>query len=136
AILRDPAFVGDENGFSVHTRWIETEFDNTIEPFTAPGDAETEETPRQTVVVEVGGRRLEASLPGDPAPAGGNPAGATKATPRPATPRPRRRRARPWWWRSAVAGWKCHCPVTSRSPEAIGRVRPRPNRAGVAAAPR
>ncbi|ACU95656.1 acetyl/propionyl/methylcrotonyl-CoA carboxylase subunit alpha [Saccharomonospora viridis] len=82
AILRDPAFVGDENGFSVHTRWIETEFDNTIEPFTAPGDAETEETPRQTVVVEVGGRRLEVSLPGDLALAGGNRAGATKAKPR------------------------------------------------------
>lgn len=82
AILRDPAFVGDENGFSVHTRWIETEFDNTIEPFTAPGDAETEETPRQTVVVEVDGRRLEVSLPGDLALAGGNRAGATKAKPR------------------------------------------------------
>lgn len=33
-VVRDPAFVGDENGFSVHTRWIETEFENTIEPFT------------------------------------------------------------------------------------------------------
>ncbi len=80
-ILRDPAFVGDDNGFSVHTRWIETEFDNTIGPFTAPTDAETDETPRQTVVVEVGGRRLEVSLPGDLALSGGN-AGAAKAKPR------------------------------------------------------
>jgi acetyl-CoA/propionyl-CoA carboxylase biotin carboxyl carrier protein len=62
-IVSDPAYVGDGQSFSVHTRWIETEFDNTIEPFTA-----TEELPepdeRQSVVVEVGGRRLEVSLPG------------------------------------------------------------------------
>jgi acetyl-CoA/propionyl-CoA carboxylase, biotin carboxylase, biotin carboxyl carrier protein len=59
-IVRDPAFV---ESFTVHTRWIETEFDNTIEPFVA-----TEELPeadeRQNLVVEVGGRRLEVSLPG------------------------------------------------------------------------
>ncbi len=30
AVVRDPAFVGDEHGFAVHTRWIETEFDNTV----------------------------------------------------------------------------------------------------------
>ncbi|PRX44337.1 biotin carboxyl carrier protein /biotin carboxylase [Prauserella shujinwangii] len=85
AILRDPAFVGDDSGFSVHTRWIETEFDNTIEPFTAPAEssaAEQEAAPRQTVVVEVGGRRLEVSLPGDLALGGGNGGGAAKAKPR------------------------------------------------------
>jgi acetyl-CoA/propionyl-CoA/long-chain acyl-CoA carboxylase, biotin carboxylase, biotin carboxyl carrier protein len=63
AILRDPAFTA-EKGFTVHTRWIETEFDNTIEPFANPAEA-AEDEPRQTVVVEVGGRRLEVSLPGD-----------------------------------------------------------------------
>ncbi|MCE7006000.1 acetyl/propionyl/methylcrotonyl-CoA carboxylase subunit alpha [Kibdelosporangium philippinense] len=62
AIVRDPAFASD---FTVHTRWIETEFDNKIEPFTAPGEISAEESPRHTVVVEVGGRRLEVSLPGD-----------------------------------------------------------------------
>jgi acetyl-CoA/propionyl-CoA carboxylase biotin carboxyl carrier protein len=71
AIVRDPAFVGDEKGFSVHTRWIETEFDNTIEPFTAPAEAAEEPEARQSVVVEVGGRRLEVSLPGDLAIGGG-----------------------------------------------------------------
>ncbi|NIH82503.1 acetyl/propionyl/methylcrotonyl-CoA carboxylase subunit alpha [Amycolatopsis viridis] len=70
-VVRDPAFVGDEDGFSVHTRWIETEFDNQIEPFTAAAEAEDEAEPRQTVVVEVGGRRLEVSLPGDLALSGG-----------------------------------------------------------------
>ncbi|PPK69766.1 acetyl/propionyl/methylcrotonyl-CoA carboxylase subunit alpha [Actinokineospora auranticolor] len=81
AIVRDPAFIGDDNGFSVHTRWIETEFDNTIEPFT--GGAEAAETePRQTVVVEVGGRRLEVSLPGGFALGGTGGGTATKARPR------------------------------------------------------
>jgi len=82
-IVRDPAYVGDGEKFSVHTRWIETEFDNTIEPFTAAGEA-PEEEPRQTVVVEVGGRRLEVSLPGGfaagAAPAAG--AAASRAKPR------------------------------------------------------
>jgi acetyl-CoA/propionyl-CoA carboxylase biotin carboxyl carrier protein len=66
AIVSDPAFIGDDNGFTVHTRWIETEWDNTVEPFTGGGAVDQEEAqPRQTVVVEVGGRRLEVSLPGD-----------------------------------------------------------------------
>ncbi|OBF27929.1 acetyl/propionyl/methylcrotonyl-CoA carboxylase subunit alpha [Mycobacterium sp. ACS4331] len=66
AVVSDPAFIGDDNGFSVHTRWIETEWDNTIEPFTGGGAVDAEEAePRQKVVVEVGGRRLEVSLPGD-----------------------------------------------------------------------
>jgi acetyl-CoA/propionyl-CoA carboxylase biotin carboxyl carrier protein len=61
-IVRDPAYVGDGTTFSVHTRWIETEFDNRIEPFAEPGEL-PEDGERQTVVVEVGGRRLEVSLP-------------------------------------------------------------------------
>ncbi|SFW43818.1 acetyl/propionyl/methylcrotonyl-CoA carboxylase subunit alpha [Amycolatopsis australiensis] len=82
-IVNDPAFVGDENGFSVHTRWIETEFDNQIEPFVAPDVETPEEAPRQNVVVEVGGRRLEVSLPGGFALEGGGGGGAAvKAKPR------------------------------------------------------
>ena len=66
AVVSDPAFIGDGDGFSVHTRWIETEWENTIEPFTGVEPLDEEETlPRQTVVVEVGGRRVEVSLPGD-----------------------------------------------------------------------
>jgi len=66
-IVRDEAFVGD---FTVHTRWIETDFDNRIEPFVSDTELPAEE-PRQNVVVEVGGRRLEVSLPGGFASAGG-----------------------------------------------------------------
>ncbi|MGW5270655.1 acetyl/propionyl/methylcrotonyl-CoA carboxylase subunit alpha [Rhodococcus sp. NPDC003994] len=65
AVVSDPAFIGTEDGFDVHTRWIETEWNNTVEPFTAGAPIEEgDDAPRQNVVVEVGGRRLEVSLPG------------------------------------------------------------------------
>ncbi|MEU0281213.1 acetyl/propionyl/methylcrotonyl-CoA carboxylase subunit alpha [Streptomyces sp. NPDC088147] len=61
-VVTDPAFTSDP--FTVHTRWMETEFTNDIPPFAAPTDAETDDEPgRETVVVEVGGKRLEVSLP-------------------------------------------------------------------------
>jgi acetyl-CoA/propionyl-CoA carboxylase, biotin carboxylase, biotin carboxyl carrier protein len=77
AVVADPAFASDE--FTVHTRWIETEWDNQVPPFEGGADASEEAAARQTVVVEVGGRRLEVSLPGDLALGGGAPA---KAAPR------------------------------------------------------
>jgi acetyl-CoA/propionyl-CoA carboxylase biotin carboxyl carrier protein len=66
AVVSDPAFAPDDPKapFTVHTRWIETEFDNRIEPWSGPaGESQAEEDPRETVVVEVGGKRLEVSLP-------------------------------------------------------------------------
>ena len=79
-VVSDPAFVGTEHGFGVHTRWIETEWDNTVEPFTAAAGIEDDESvPRQTVVVEVGGRRLEVTLPGDLAISGNGGTTAKKA---------------------------------------------------------
>jgi acetyl-CoA/propionyl-CoA carboxylase biotin carboxyl carrier protein len=66
AVVADPAFIGDDDGFAVHTRWIETEWNNTVEPFTGGGQVDEEESlPRQTIVVEVGGRRVEVSIPAD-----------------------------------------------------------------------
>ncbi|TDO44119.1 acetyl-CoA/propionyl-CoA carboxylase biotin carboxyl carrier protein [Kribbella sp. VKM Ac-2527] len=60
-VVSDPAFVGTD-GFAVHTRWIETEFDNQIPAY--DGIAETAESAeRETVTVEVGGKRLEVVLP-------------------------------------------------------------------------
>ncbi|MET8056473.1 acetyl/propionyl/methylcrotonyl-CoA carboxylase subunit alpha [Streptomyces microflavus] len=62
AVVTDPAFTTDP--FTIHTRWIETEFVNEIKPFAAPAEADAEdEAGRETVVVEVGGKRLEVSLP-------------------------------------------------------------------------
>ncbi|MEU7592756.1 biotin carboxylase N-terminal domain-containing protein [Streptomyces sp. NPDC039022] len=66
-VVKDPTFAPELTGsaepFRVHTRWIETEFVNDIKPFAAPGTDEAEADTRETVVVEVGGKRLEVSLP-------------------------------------------------------------------------
>jgi acetyl-CoA/propionyl-CoA/long-chain acyl-CoA carboxylase, biotin carboxylase, biotin carboxyl carrier protein len=62
AVVRDPAFVASGGSFGVHTRWIETEFDNQLAPY--DGATETAEAgERGRVTVEVGGKRLEVVLP-------------------------------------------------------------------------
>lgn len=59
AVVNDPDFTSDP--FRVHTRWIETEFNNTIEPY---GSSESSPTPgRQRITVEVDGHRFEVELP-------------------------------------------------------------------------
>ncbi len=62
AVLTDPAFVAADGHFGVHTRWIETEFVSTIEPYVGTMGA-TEPVENNTYVVEVNGRRLEVRLP-------------------------------------------------------------------------
>ena len=81
AIVSDPAFAPEGDGsFTVHTRWIETEFDNQIPPYSGPSaEAPAEDPERQTVVVEVGGQRLEVSLPAGLSLGGGNGGGGTAA---------------------------------------------------------
>jgi acetyl-CoA/propionyl-CoA carboxylase biotin carboxyl carrier protein len=76
AVVRDEAFTSEP--FRVHTRWIETEWDNRVQPYDAAPAEHEEEAPRQTVVVEVGGRRLEVSLPAGLAAGGGAPGAAAK----------------------------------------------------------
>ncbi|AFT99118.1 acetyl/propionyl/methylcrotonyl-CoA carboxylase subunit alpha [Nocardia brasiliensis] len=89
AIVEDPAFIGDGEKFDVYTKWIETEWTNTVEPYTGAAPAEEDEAlPRQKVVVEVGGRRVEVSLPGQfslggGAAAAGNGAGVVRKKPKP-----------------------------------------------------
>ena len=62
AVVRDPAFTDEP--FRVHTRWIETEFHADIPPYQADGRAEAGAAePRERVTVEVGGKRLEVTLP-------------------------------------------------------------------------
>jgi acetyl-CoA/propionyl-CoA/long-chain acyl-CoA carboxylase, biotin carboxylase, biotin carboxyl carrier protein len=65
AVVEDPAFAPlDGTPFSVHTRWIETGFVNTIPAYVPDGAAADEQArPRESVVVEVGGKRLEVTLP-------------------------------------------------------------------------
>ena len=76
AVVRDPAFTSEP--FTVHTRWIETEWEGGIEPFTARGEAAPGTEERETVVVEVGGKRLEVKLPSKLLRAGPAPAAATR----------------------------------------------------------
>jgi acetyl-CoA/propionyl-CoA carboxylase biotin carboxyl carrier protein len=69
AVVSDPAYVGastpDGSGeFTVYTQWIETDFDNQITPYAGDSADADEPEERQTVTVEVGGRRLEVVLPG------------------------------------------------------------------------
>lgn len=60
-IVRDPAFTSEP--FSIYTRWIETEFENDIEPWSGSLPEAEDAAPRQNVVVEVAGKRIEVSLP-------------------------------------------------------------------------
>ncbi|MGI3779988.1 MAG: acetyl/propionyl/methylcrotonyl-CoA carboxylase subunit alpha [Janthinobacterium lividum] len=85
-VLDDPAFTAADGVFGVHTRWIETEFDNTIEPWRGTTADAPDQDERERVVVEVGGRRLEVVLPAGLG-AGARSSGATK------TRRPARRSA-------------------------------------------
>src|SRR6476646_9309919 len=76
AVVRDEAFTSEP--FTVHTRWIETEWDNQVPAYDAAPAEPDEAAPRQTVVVEVGGRRLEVSLPAGLAAGGAAPGAAAK----------------------------------------------------------
>jgi acetyl-CoA/propionyl-CoA carboxylase biotin carboxyl carrier protein len=86
AVVRDPAFTSEP--FTIFTRWIETEFDNTIEPYAGAAGESAEAAERETIVVEVGGKRLEVSLPagfGAAAGGGGTTAGRRAAPKRSAS---------------------------------------------------
>ena len=65
AAVADPAFApaDPDQPFTVHTRWIETEFDNAIPPWSGAGTDPAEPEARESVVVEVGGKRLVVVLP-------------------------------------------------------------------------
>jgi acetyl-CoA/propionyl-CoA/long-chain acyl-CoA carboxylase, biotin carboxylase, biotin carboxyl carrier protein len=58
-VVREPAFAED---FAVHTGWIEAELGDRIQPH-QPVATPEEAAGRERVVVEVGGRRLEVTLP-------------------------------------------------------------------------
>jgi acetyl-CoA/propionyl-CoA carboxylase biotin carboxyl carrier protein len=74
SVVDDPAYIGatgslagPDDGvgeFGVYTSWIETEYDNQLEPYVAAGDDPDEPLERERVVVEVGGKRVEVVLPG------------------------------------------------------------------------
>jgi acetyl-CoA/propionyl-CoA carboxylase, biotin carboxylase, biotin carboxyl carrier protein len=105
AVVTDPAFTAEP--FSVHTRWIETEFGG-VPPWQGDsagsgGSGSGAAAPRERITVEVGGKRLEVVLPAGlggsgrlarGSAAGGLGAGSGRAaTGRAATGRPGRRGA-------------------------------------------
>ena len=63
-IVRNPAFAPEDGApFSIFTRWIETEYDNRIEPWSGELEDAAVRPERTTVVVEVDGRRVAVALP-------------------------------------------------------------------------
>jgi acetyl-CoA/propionyl-CoA carboxylase biotin carboxyl carrier protein len=67
-VLTNPAYVGASNPsgegeFSVYTTWIETDYDNKIQPYDGEHGEADDAGERQTVVVEVGGKRLSVVIP-------------------------------------------------------------------------
>ncbi|MDE1047800.1 MAG: biotin/lipoyl-binding protein [Candidatus Nanopelagicales bacterium] len=64
-VVNDPAFApaDAQTPFTVHTRWIETEFKNEIPAYSGDSHEIDESSARQSVVVEVNGKRLEVTLP-------------------------------------------------------------------------
>jgi acetyl-CoA/propionyl-CoA carboxylase biotin carboxyl carrier protein len=85
AVVSDPAFTAEP--FEVHTRWIETEFAGEIPPYSG-GTPAAEPGARERITVEVGGRRLEVTVPA------GFGVGSTAAPALTARPGPAGRRSR------------------------------------------
>jgi acetyl-CoA/propionyl-CoA carboxylase biotin carboxyl carrier protein len=59
-VVRDPSFVDEP--FRIHTRWIETEWDNCVPAFAGAASLDPAHE-RSTVVVEIAGKRIEVTIP-------------------------------------------------------------------------
>ncbi|OIH92181.1 MULTISPECIES: biotin carboxylase N-terminal domain-containing protein [unclassified Curtobacterium] len=79
AVVSDPAFATpDDEPFSVYTQWIETDFQNDIPAWSGSPEELPAPAARESVVVEVQGKRIEVTMPsivGGGAAAGRRPAG-------------------------------------------------------------
>jgi acetyl-CoA/propionyl-CoA carboxylase biotin carboxyl carrier protein len=124
AVVDDPAFTAEP--FSVHTRWIETEFAGNLPPYS--GERAHADVPeREQITVEVGGKRLEVVLPaglaglaggagssGGPGAAGAQSAGPAVRQPRgdrPRADRPRGDRPRADHHSGGAGGDALVCPM-------------------------
>ncbi|PZE68115.1 biotin carboxylase N-terminal domain-containing protein [Curtobacterium sp. MCBD17_021] len=64
AVVADPAFATDDTTpFSVYTQWIETDFANDIPAWSGEPEALPVPAERDSVVVEVQGKRIEVTMP-------------------------------------------------------------------------
>lgn len=69
AMMEEPAFTAPGGNYRVYTRWIEEEWNNQIpeynEDTTTESDNDVVQLPKQKVVVEIDGRRVELLVPGE-----------------------------------------------------------------------
>ncbi|MCL9665113.1 ATP-grasp domain-containing protein [Curtobacterium albidum] len=89
AVVSDPAFAtDDETPFSVYTQWIETDFQNDIPAWSGSPEELPAPAARDSVVVEVQGKRIEVTMPSI---VGGGAAGAAGRRPAGPSAPPKRR---------------------------------------------
>lgn len=69
AMMEDPAFTAPDGNYRVYTRWIEEEWNNNIPEYNedpvAENDGDLVQLPKQKVIVEIDGRRVELLVPGE-----------------------------------------------------------------------
>ncbi|MDB6425728.1 biotin carboxylase N-terminal domain-containing protein [Curtobacterium sp. 20TX0008] len=89
AVVSDPAFAtDDETPFSVYTQWIETDFQNDVPAWSGSPEELPAPAARESVVVEVQGKRIEVTMPSI---VGGGAAGAAGRRPAGPSAPPKRR---------------------------------------------
>ncbi len=81
-VLENPAYNASNGSFDVYTTWIETDYDNQLEPYAGSAAEVDEPEERQKVTVEVGGKRVEVVLPGGLGAVAASGGGAKKAASR------------------------------------------------------
>jgi acetyl-CoA/propionyl-CoA carboxylase biotin carboxyl carrier protein len=62
-ICNEPAFTADNGKFEVHTRWIETEWDNPLQPWTGQQEDLPVAAAMREVVLEIEGKRVTVAVP-------------------------------------------------------------------------
>ena len=62
-IVSHPAYTAESGNFDVHTRWIETDWSNPIQPWSGQQEELPTPTQMKDLVVEVEGKRLTVSVP-------------------------------------------------------------------------
>lgn len=62
-IVNHPSFIGDGKSFGIFTRWIETDWENNLEPWSGELGELSAPEPLKEVVVEINGKRVQVNVP-------------------------------------------------------------------------
>ena len=62
-VVNEPDFIAADGNFKVHTRWIETEFNNEIPPYSGDSSNIGDNPDRDSIVFEIDGKRVEVTMP-------------------------------------------------------------------------